>query len=232
MLQTLIRPDRINIHKTSTTPIFRFPLDLLPEPLFGIIQVTARLTHPSGVKQSRVVLRGLSHNRCRTLAGILALAFVFGELDPETLLRVGNPLHGTQGHFELAIAKSTDSDSGHCAHPFDDPETALWHGLARREQFQHRRLLPTGHPSEHSARFHFEDSKCRLQFMDGLSNFWVFTNLVPQGLQQIMSSSHMLCCLSRAGVRFGFALRLHDAHLSGRILVLASMGMHPRSQRR
>jgi hypothetical protein len=128
MLQTLIRPDRINIHKTSTTPIFRFPLDLLPEPLFGIIQVTARLTHPSGVKQSRVVLRGLSHNRCRTLAGILALAFVFGELDPETLLRVGNPLHGTQGHFELAIAKSTDSDSGNGAHPFDHPKIVFWHG--------------------------------------------------------------------------------------------------------
>jgi hypothetical protein len=35
---------------------------------------------------------------------------VFGELDPETLLRVRNPLHGTQGHFELAIAKSTFGD--------------------------------------------------------------------------------------------------------------------------
>ena len=77
-------------------------------------------------------------------------------------------------------------------------------------------------PSKHPARLHFKDSQCRLQFMYGLSNFGVFANFVLHSLQQIMSSSNMLCCLSRAGVRFGFALRLHDTHLSGRILVLAS----------
>jgi hypothetical protein len=46
-------------------------------------------------------------------------AIVFGELDPETLLRVGDPLHGGHGHLELPIAKSADSDSGDRAHPFD-----------------------------------------------------------------------------------------------------------------
>lgn len=87
--------------------------------------------------------------------------------------------------------------------------------------------------SKHSARFHFEYSESHLQFMDGPSNFWVFTNFAPQRLQQMMSSSHMLCCLSRAGVRFGFALRLPDTHhLSDRILALASVGTHPRSHRR
>ncbi len=65
---------------------------------------------------------------CRALAGILALAFVFGELDPETLLRVRNPLHGTQGHFELAIAKSTDADGGDGPHPFDHSKIAFWNG--------------------------------------------------------------------------------------------------------
>jgi len=60
--------------------------------------------------------------------GVFEFALVFSELDPETLLRVGNPLHRTQGHFELPIAKSTDSDGGGGAHPFDHPKTAFRNG--------------------------------------------------------------------------------------------------------
>jgi hypothetical protein len=42
----------------------------------------------------------------------------------------------------------------------------------------HRRLLTTAPRSEHSARLHFKDSQCRLQFMYSLSDFGVFANLV------------------------------------------------------
>jgi hypothetical protein len=52
------------------------------------------------------------------------------------------------------------------------------------------------HSSKHSARLHFKDSKGRLQFMYGLSDFGVFANFVLQSLQQIMRSRYMLCCLS------------------------------------
>ena len=62
------------------------------------------------------------------LAFILALAFVFHELHPETLLRVRNPLHRIHGNFELPIAKSANPDSGDRTHPFDNPEIALGHG--------------------------------------------------------------------------------------------------------
>ena len=50
--------------------------------------------------------------------------------------------------------------------------------------------------SKHSASLHFEDSQCRLKFMNGLSNFGVFANFVLQRLQQTMRPCHMLCCLS------------------------------------
>jgi hypothetical protein len=49
--------------------------------------------------------------------------------------------------------------------------------------------------SKHPARSYFKDSKRPLQFMNGLSNFGVFANLVLQILQQIMSSCNMLCRL-------------------------------------
>jgi hypothetical protein len=68
------------------------------------------------------------------LAGTLAPALVFGELDPETLLRVANPLDRTTGHLERPIAKSTDSDGGDGAHPFDHPKITLWHGQLFRRQ--------------------------------------------------------------------------------------------------
>jgi len=68
-------------------------------------------------------------------------------------------------------------------------------------------------PSKHSAGLHFEDGQCCLKFMNGLSNFGMLTDLVPQGLQQIMCCRNMLGCLWCAGVRFGFAFRLHDLYL-------------------
>ncbi len=74
-------------------------------------------------------------------------------------------------------------------------------------------LFTTGQPSKHSPRLHFKDSKCRLQFMYGLSDFGVFANFVLQSLEQRMRPCHMLCCFSRSGVWFGFALRLHRRHL-------------------
>ena len=52
---------------------------------------------------------------------------MFSELNPETFLRVGNPLHGGHGDLELSIAKSTDSDGGNCAEPFKDPKISFRH---------------------------------------------------------------------------------------------------------
>ena len=66
------------------------------------------------------------------------------------------------------------------------------------------------HPSKHSACLHLEDGKCRLEFMYGLSDFGMFTNLVLQSPQQMISSRHMLCRFSLTGFRFGFSLRWHD----------------------
>jgi hypothetical protein len=143
--------------------------------------------------------------------GVFEFALVFSELDPETLLRVGNPLHRTQGHFELPIAKSTDSDGGGGAHPFDHPKTAFRNGsllVWRLGRSLRGSVFPLG------ACF-------LLNALHYLLSLAVFVGLRP------FLFLHMLCGLSRAGVRFGFALRLHDTHLSGRILVLASMGTHP-----
>jgi hypothetical protein len=67
------------------------------------------------------------HNPRSGLAGVLAFALVFSELDPETPLRVGNPLHGGRGNLELPIAKSADSDSRDRAHPFDYSKIAFRH---------------------------------------------------------------------------------------------------------
>ena len=53
------------------------------------------------------------------------LAVVPGELKPESLLCIRNPLHGGYGHLELAIAKSADPDSWDCAEPFDYPKIPL-----------------------------------------------------------------------------------------------------------
>ena len=38
--------------------------------------------------------------------------------------------------------------------------------------------------SKHSARLHFEDRKCRFQFIYGLSNFGVFANFVLQSFSK------------------------------------------------
>jgi hypothetical protein len=74
------------------------------------------------------------HDPRSGLAGVLVFALVFSELDPETLLRVGDPLHGGHGNLELPIAKSADSDSGDRAHPFDHSKIA----------FRHEHKFPTG----------------------------------------------------------------------------------------
>jgi hypothetical protein len=52
------------------------------------------------------------------------LAVVPGELKPESLLRIRNPLHGGYG-LELAIAKSADPDSWDCTEPFNCPKIPL-----------------------------------------------------------------------------------------------------------
>lgn len=45
-----------------------------------------------------------------SLVETLRLAFVFSELNPETLLGVRNSLHGSCGNLELRTAKGADSD--------------------------------------------------------------------------------------------------------------------------
>jgi hypothetical protein len=49
---------------------------------------------------------------------------------------------------------------------------------------------------KHSARLHLEDRECHFQFVNRLSNFWMFTNPVLQNLQQLMGSRDMVCRLS------------------------------------
>jgi hypothetical protein len=60
-------------------------------------------------------------------AGLVALAFVFGKLNPETLLCVRNPLHRGQRNFELAIADSADSDGWYLTQPLQHSEIAFRH---------------------------------------------------------------------------------------------------------
>ena len=101
-------------------------------------------------------------------------------------------------------------------------------GIIGQIRFQAESWFTAGRLLKHSARFHFEDGERHLQLIDGLSNFRVFTNLVPQSFQQIVSSRHMLCSLLRAGVRSGFALLLHDMHLWSKIVPLFSEQAIPR----
>ncbi len=46
------------------------------------------------------------------LAGVFRVAFMACKLDPKTLLRVRNPLHGGHGNLELTIAKAANSSCG------------------------------------------------------------------------------------------------------------------------
>jgi hypothetical protein len=70
----------------------------------------------------------------------------------------------------------------------------------RRDQFQHRRLFTTGDPSRHSAGFHFEDSKCRLEFMYGLCMACPISGCSPilccRAFSKSLAPATMLCCLS------------------------------------
>jgi hypothetical protein len=68
---------------------------------------------------TRLTLRG---------AGLVALAFVFGKLEPETLLCVRNPLHQGQRNFELAIADGANSNGGHLTQPLQHSKIAFRHG--------------------------------------------------------------------------------------------------------
>ena len=79
---------------------------------------------------------------CSGLAGILAFALVLGKLDPETLLRVRNPLHCLHWNVELTIAKSADADSRECAQPFEDPKITFRHFPT---QVRHAGQVPTTH---------------------------------------------------------------------------------------
>src|SRR6266849_8639615 len=73
---------------------------------------------------------------------------------------------------------SDDGEGG----PKDNPQPALLFGGHNTDC-----LLTTAPLSKHSARLHFKDSECRLQFVNGLSYFGMFANFVLQSLQQIMS---------------------------------------------
>jgi hypothetical protein len=56
---------------------------------------------------------------------------VFGELDAETLLRVGNLPESGHRNRKLTTTKSADSGGGDCAYPLDDPKIALLHSQTR-----------------------------------------------------------------------------------------------------
>jgi hypothetical protein len=53
---------------------------------------------------------------------------VFGELKPETLLCVRNPLHSRHRDLELAIANGADSNGGNLTKPFHHSKIAFRHG--------------------------------------------------------------------------------------------------------
>ena len=59
------------------------------------------------------------------LAGPFSVAFVACKLNPKTLLRVRNPLHGGHGSLELTIAKAANSSCGYLTKPFDHPKITL-----------------------------------------------------------------------------------------------------------
>jgi hypothetical protein len=55
--------------------------------------------------------------RLTLAAGVLGLAFVFGESDPETLMRVGYALHGSHGNLELHTTVAADTNGRYGADP-------------------------------------------------------------------------------------------------------------------
>jgi hypothetical protein len=71
------------------------------------------------------------------------------------------------------------------------------------------RVFTTGHLSKHSARLQFEDRKCHFQFIDRLSNFGVFANLVLQELSANFELLQLALLLvarrSPVWIRLGFA---------------------------
>jgi hypothetical protein len=71
------------------------------------------------------------------LTGVFALALVLGKLNPETLLRVRNPLEGGHRNLELTIAKSAESESRNRAQPFEHTKISLLH----EQQFATVRIL-------------------------------------------------------------------------------------------
>jgi hypothetical protein len=58
---------------------------------------------------------------------LLTFAFVRGELEPKSFLRVRNSVHDGHRNIELAIAKSADSDCGDRPKPFHYPKITRWH---------------------------------------------------------------------------------------------------------
>ena len=72
-------------------------------------------------------LLALPHSSWTNAQMLIALAFVLGELESETLLCVRNPLHGARRNLKLAIAKGADSYGGHLTTPFDHPKAAFRH---------------------------------------------------------------------------------------------------------
>jgi hypothetical protein len=60
-------------------------------------------------------------------ACLVALAFVFGKLNPETLLCVRNPVHGGRRNLELAIAEGADANGGNLTQPLQHSKIAFRH---------------------------------------------------------------------------------------------------------
>jgi hypothetical protein len=87
-------------------PDVRCEVILLGSGVILILILVLTLTQASAPVSSRSP--ALPPRSGRRLAGILALASVSGKLDPETLLRIGNPFQGGHGNCKQAITKSAD----------------------------------------------------------------------------------------------------------------------------
>jgi hypothetical protein len=73
-----------------------------------------------------MVFCGLFHDPGSSLAGVLALTLMFGELNSQALLRV--PSACGDRSLELTRTMGADGDRGNGAEPFHNPETTFRHG--------------------------------------------------------------------------------------------------------
>jgi hypothetical protein len=79
-------------------------------------------------KVELLIIRAFSADPGIGMAGVLALAFVFDELDAKTLLRVGKMRHRTDRHLELPTTVGTGANSGHRSDPLNHRKIAIGRG--------------------------------------------------------------------------------------------------------